>query len=85
MCPHSRPRKRSIAHAYITKSGGRWRLTKAGEDALKQNPGDFILGAVKKYREWKSTRPEQHYEKIRESGKALLPLVKLSFLAPAEG
>jgi predicted Mrr-cat superfamily restriction endonuclease len=27
---------------------------------------------------------EQHYDKIRESGKALLPLVKLSFLAPAE-
>jgi restriction system protein len=27
---------------------------------------------------------EQHYDKIRESGKTLLPLVRLSFLAPAE-
>ena len=27
---------------------------------------------------------EQHYEKIRQAGKALLPLVRLSFLAPAE-
>ena len=27
---------------------------------------------------------EEHYDKIRESGKALLPLVKVHFLAPAE-
>lgn len=27
---------------------------------------------------------QQHYERVRESGKALLPLVKLYFLAPAE-
>lgn len=60
-------RWRSIAHfysidcvkaGYIIKSGGRWKLTKQGEEALKQKPGDFILGAVKKYREWKSAQPE---------------------------
>ena len=27
---------------------------------------------------------EQHYDKVREQGKALLPLVKLYFLAPTE-
>jgi hypothetical protein len=27
---------------------------------------------------------QQHYENINESGKALLPLVKLYFLAPKE-
>lgn len=27
---------------------------------------------------------EQHYDKVREAGKALLPLVRLHFLAPAE-
>ncbi len=27
---------------------------------------------------------QQHYEKISEAGKALLPLVKLYFLAPTE-
>jgi restriction system protein len=42
---------------YITKSGGRWKLTKAGEDALKQKPAEFILGAIRKYREWKSSQP----------------------------
>jgi restriction system protein len=58
-------RWQSIAHfysidcvkaGYITKTGGRWKLTPAGEDALHQNPKDFILGAIRKYQEWKRGR-----------------------------
>ena len=56
-----------VKAGYITKSGGRWRLTSAGETALKQEPGEFILGAVRKYREWRSTRPEPEPEPDAES------------------
>jgi restriction system protein len=68
-------RWRSIVHfysidcvkaGYITKAGGRWTLTQAGDEALKQRPGEFILGAIKKYREWKSTRPDPEPENSQE-------------------
>ena len=46
-----------VKAGYITKSGGRWKLTPAGEEALQQNPKAFILEALRKYREWRSSRP----------------------------
>src|SRR5947208_4989411 len=58
-----------VKAGYITKSGGRWKLTSAGEEALQQNPKAFILGAIRKYREWKSSKlpPERPVREEEES------------------
>jgi len=63
-----------VKGGYIIKSGGRWRLTQTGDEALKQNPKDFIQGAIKKYREWKSTRPptEEPGQSVEESEQAIV-------------
>jgi restriction system protein len=45
-----------VKAGYITKSAGKWRLTKQGEEALKLPPGQFVRSAQKKYREWKAAR-----------------------------
>ncbi len=64
----------SVKAGYITKSAGKWHLTKQGEEALKLAPGDFIRSAQKKYREWKAARsssapPEGKELEIEESDK----------------
>ncbi|MFX0203651.1 MAG: winged helix-turn-helix domain-containing protein [Candidatus Hodarchaeota archaeon] len=46
-----------VKAGYIRKSGGKWHLTQAGQKALSKSAMDFIQSAVKKYRDWKRSRP----------------------------
>jgi len=62
---HSAVHFRSIGcvkAGYLTKSGGKWRLTEPGERALKGNPQEFFDGIVTKYRQWKEMQGENAEE-----------------------
>ena len=65
------PRWRSLVHfysincvkaGYIIKSGGKWRITTEGKEAIKKSDIDFFNESRARYREWKRTRREQDAE-----------------------
>ena len=41
-----------IKAGYITKSGGKWKLTAQGEKGIKKSDKDFVLNIDEKYRSW---------------------------------
>jgi restriction system protein len=69
-------RWRSIVHfysincvkaGYIVKSGGKWRLTTEGEQALQLPAEDFVRRIKEKYRAWKRERAVEDAETEEES------------------
>lgn len=46
-----------VKAGYLEKSGGMWRLTKQGEEALALAPMDLFRSANEKYKEWRAGRP----------------------------
>lgn len=50
---------------YLEKSGGYWKLTPRGEDALKLPPGELVRTAQESYRAWRSQRPPAQPENIK--------------------
>ena len=49
---------------YLEKSGGYWKLTPRGEEALKLPPGELVRTAQESYRAWRSQRPLAQAEAI---------------------
>ena len=59
------PRWRSLVHfgsikcvksGFIIKSGGRWKITSRGEDAIKKTDKDFFLEMKRGYQEWRDAQ-----------------------------
>ena len=44
---------------YITKSGGKWKLTSLGEKAIKNSDSEFTLGGLAAYRAWDKSRKQE--------------------------